>query len=644
MLKLTRYKDNPILSPVEQNQWEHDGAFNGCVAKKDNTYYMVYRALSSAMDYQGQPMKVSSIGLSESSDGFNFGPHKQWIKPEHDWEKYGCEDPRITYLDGEFYIFYTALSTFPFAPQGIKIGLAITRDFKTYKKYPVTTFNSKAMALFPEKINGKYAALLTPHTDLPPSKIGLALFDKQEDIWSSDYWNSWHDNLNSNVLPLLRENGDQVELGSPPVRTQAGWLVIYSYIKNYMTENKIFTVEAVLLDGSNPDKIIGRTDHSLLIPEMHYELHGEVPNIVFPSGALIEKDTLNVYYGAADTRTCIASCSVSELLKEIAPAKKSFSINFDNSGFELVRFEDNPIISPAPELAWQSAGVFNPAAIYDSGKVHILYRAQSADLTSTFGYASSIDGIKIDENLPYPVYIPREDFEKKPHEFGNSGCEDPRLTKIGDRFYVLYTAYNGVTNPRIAMSSISADDFLNRNWNWTKPKLISLEGFDDKDACVVQGKKPGTYLWFHRLGDSIWLEISDTIELGENNFLTGTVIAYPRKNKWDNLKIGLAGPPNETDEGWLMIYHGVSNPGSVYRVGAMLLDYQDPTKIIARIDEPIFEPVMKYELEGQVPNVVFPCGHVIIDDVLYAYYGGADKVLGVAGVPVKNLMKKLLRR
>jgi predicted GH43/DUF377 family glycosyl hydrolase len=644
MIQLQRFSGNPILVPDPKNSWEHDGSFNGCVTKKDDAYHMVYRALSSEKQQGGVNMKVSTVGYAVSADGRHFASRKQIIAPTEDWEIYGCEDPRITWFEDSYYIFYTALSVFPFTAYGIKLAVAKTKDFQTFEKYPVTTFNSKAMGLFPERVGGKMAALLTPHTDMHPAKIALALFDREQDIWSPYYWEEWYENMNEHIIPLLRDIRDQVELGAPPVKTPDGWLVIYSYIKNYLSDDKKFGIEAILLDLNDPRKIIGRTEDSLMLPETEYELKGDVPNVVFPSGALINGDTLNVYYGAADTRVCLATCSVSELVNNLKSQQKSFSINYNTNDTKLIRYEGNPIISPSLELEWQSAGTFNPAAIYEQEKVHILYRAQSINGTSTFGYATSKDGFTIDENLDYPIYMPREDFEKKPHPTGNSGCEDPRISRIGDRYYVLYTAYNGVSSPRVAITSIKVDDFLNRRWNWDLPKLISLPTADDKDACVVAGKLPNTYLWFHRLGDSIWMEQTNHMDFQKDTYLAGSVLIYPRNNKWDNLKLGIAGPPVETKDGWLLIYHGVSVPGNIYKVGAVLLDLQNPTKILARIDDPIFEPEMPYEKTGQIPNVVFPCGHVIIKDILFTYYGGADKVLGVATIPLENLLKKLLGR
>ncbi len=641
MATLTRVQENPILTPNPQFQWEHDGTFNGCVVHVDGVYHMVYRAFSSLTQHNGIQMQVSSIGYAQSTDGIHFSEHRQIIAPTEDWEIYGCEDPRITYMDGKYYIFYTALSVYPFSAYGIKLALAVTKDFQTFEKHPVTTFNSKAMALFPEKIDGKFAALLTINTDLPPAKIALAVFDHEEDMWSPAFWQEWNDNANSHIIALLRDIRDQVELGAPPLRTEHGWLVIYSYIKNYMSNDKIFGIEAVLLDLKDPRKILGRTQLPILTPEEKYELEGNVPNVIFPSGAVVTDGRLFVYYGAADTVEAVASCHLDSLLDQVKPIEGTLTTESVDSR-KFARFEGNPIIVPAVELDWQKQGTFNPAAVYEDGKVHIVYRAQAADGTSTFGYASSRDGFHIDENLNYPIYVPRESFEMKTHPNGNSGCEDPRLTKIDDRLYLTYTAFDGTNPPRVALSSIALSDFLQKKWNWDKPKLISPPGIDDKDACIVKKVNGDGYVAFHRLGDALWLDRLRDLDFPEKKYLTGGIIAQARKNKWDNIKIGISAPPIETERGWILLYHGVSDPGFMYKVGAMLLDFDDPRKILARTDEPLLEPEKLYEIKGVVPNVVFPCGSVVIQDVIYLYYGGADFVVGVATMPVKTLLDILL--
>lgn len=636
MATLNRVPQNPILTPNPENDWEAEGAFNGCTVYANGKFHMVYRAISKKKMQHGIEMNVSTVGYAQSDDGINFTGHKQIIKPEKDWEIYGCEDPRITFMDGKFYIFYTALSVYPFAAYGIKLAIAITTDFENFEKHPATTFNSKAMALFPEKIDGKYAALLTINTDLPPGKIALAHFNKEEDIWSPAHWTEWYDNANNYTIPLLRKAQDQVELGAPPIKTGQGWLVIYSYIQNYYSNKKVFGIEAALLDLEEPRTIIGRTTLPLLTPEAEYELEGDVPNVVFPSGALVKDDLLYVYYGAADERVALATMHLASLIDQIKPVED------EHRKEKFVRYDGNPILVPHESHDWQKNGVFNPAAIYENGLVHILFRAQGADGVSQVGLAISKDGIHIDEVLDEPIYVPREPFEKPIRDGVNSGCEDPRVSRIDDRIYITYTGYDGVNPPRVALSSIAVNDFLERKWNWDTPKLISPPGVDDKDACIVKRVNGEGYVAFHRLGDAMWLDFLRDLDFPEKKYLTGGIIAQARKNNWDNVKVGIAGPPIETEKGWLLLYHAVCNPGFIYKVGAMLLDYEDPRIVLARSNEPIFEPEMPYELEGVIPNVVFPCGTAVISDTIYMYYGGADLVTGVATMSLSALLENLL--
>ena len=350
MLTLSRSPKNPILLPGN-NDWERKAAFNGSVVEHDGVYHMVYRAQSVMTYYQGNSMSLSTVGYATSTDGVTFEGHRQLLKPEKDWDIYGCEDPRITFFEGKFYIFYTALSNYPFSAPGIKVGVAITKDFKTIEeRHLVTPFNAKAMGLFPERINGKIAVILAANTDLPPAKIGIALFDKEEELWDQEYWENWYSFLDDHsLLSLLREPKDQVEVGAVPLKVDNGWLLIYSYIRDYHSDNKIFGIEAALLDPDDPKKLIARTSDALLTPEKDYELYGDVPNIVFPSGAVISNNTLNVYYGGADTNVCVASCRLSELLDSMMPSGQPPEKHQESEVY-LERFEENPIINPIPCL------------------------------------------------------------------------------------------------------------------------------------------------------------------------------------------------------------------------------------------------------------------------------------------------------
>ena len=249
MIRVKRFIGNPILSPNPQNNWEKKAAFNPSPVVSENKTYILYRAEGFGERIGDKVLDLSTIGVAESTDKINFTNRRQLIKNEYDFEKFGCEDPRVTKIDDKFYIFYTALSKFPPDASSIRVAVAISKDLKTIdEKHLVTPFNAKAMALFPRKIKGYFAAILTADTDVLPSKIGIAYFKEEEQIWDEQYWQNWYRKIDHNVLPLLRSTDDQVEVGAVPIETEKGWLFIYSYIKNYTSSQKIFGIEAVLLD------------------------------------------------------------------------------------------------------------------------------------------------------------------------------------------------------------------------------------------------------------------------------------------------------------------------------------------------------------------------------------------------------------
>ena len=637
MVDMRRSLENPILIPYSENTWEADGAFNGCPIRDGGKIHFVYRAVSAPQTIAGNELPVSTVGYAFGYDGIHFGNRRQFVKPEYDWEQFGCEDPRVTKMNGKYYIFYTALSAFPFCAACIKVGVAITRDFKKIsEKHLVTPFNAKAMSLFPEKVAGKYAVVLSVNTDVPPTRIAVAYFDREEQMYSPTYWEGWYSLLDDNIIPLQRGPKDHIEAGAPPIKTKYGWLLIYSYIQNYFSPPAVFGIEAALLDIHNPQRIIARTDKPLLMPQEEYEKYGKVPNIVFPTGAMVNDDMLYIYYGAADTTCAVASCKLETLLEDMLETRiKQIRLN---------RFWGNPVIKPDPKLAWQSRAVFNPTALYEYGRVHLAYRAMTEDNTSVIGFASSADGFTFEDRPPEPIYTPRENFEAKLVPGGNSGCEDPRLTRIDDTIYMLYTAFNGRSEPRVALTHVSVDDFIARCWNWSRPILISQPNVPDKDAAIFPKKINGKYAIFHRLGVSILLDMVDDLKFEGNKWLGGSIIMSPKDELADTEKLGISGPPIETKFGWLLLYHCVSRKTQpmTYYVAAALLDLKDPSKVIARRKVPILEPEMSYELNGQVGNVVFPCGAVIIGEDLFVYYGGGDSVISVATMKVAELMNSLI--
>ena len=633
-----RYSGNPILQPNPDNSWENNAVFNGSIIKKDKQYVLLYRAIGEEVDVDPRKLRLSVIGKAESTDGYKFTGRKIFFRPEHEWEKYGCEDPRITKIDDQYLIFYTALSNYPPTYSGIHTGVALSKDLNSvYQKHLVTPFNAKATVMFPEKINGLYTVLLTVNTDKPPTYIAYAQFEKLETLWDMNFWNKWYKDIDQYIIPLRRVNSDGVEVGATPLKTSAGWVLIYSYIKHYFSSRikKEFRIEAVLLDLNNPQKIVGRISGPLFVPQESYERSGNVPDIVFPEGTLIENNKVKVYYGAADTNCALGEANLSEFMR-------SFEVNSPGT-VKCQKFPHNPLLQPVPEHQCESKAVFNPTAIELEGKVYLIYRTTSESNLSNLGMAISNDGLLIDERLTQPIYPMRTKFEKPASAGKPGGCEDPRITRIENTLYMLYTAHDGAL-PRLALTSITVSDFLERKWDkWAYPKIISPPMMADKDGMLFPEKINGKYVLFHRIEPNICIEHIDDLNFTTSSFLKISNVITPHNRTWDEAKIGISTPPLKTKEGWIIFYHGISRIDGHYRVGVLLLDLLDVTKVIGWTPYPILEPETHFEKRGITNNVVFPCGYVLKGDTIILYYGGADKVVCGATISLKILIDYVLK-
>ena len=288
---------------------------------------------------------------------------------------------------------------------------------------------------------------------------------------------------------------------------------------------------------------------------------------------------------------------------------------------KLTRFSGNPILKPTKKSDWECGAVFNTAAVFDGKLVHLLYRAicNYDTYISKIGHAVSEDGFSF-KRFDQPVFEPQEHYERH-------GCEDPRITQIDGKFYMTYTAlssraFSGTGN-RVALASTE-------NFRDFKRHGIILPDMENKDAVIFPEKVNGKYVMYHRIFPDIWIAYSDNLE----EWYGFKIVMQPRAGLWDCKKIGAGPPPIKTDRGWLLFYHGVSGvrDDRVYCLGVALFDLDDPSKLIARQEEPIIEPVEKWELEGDVPKVVFQCGAIEKDGKYFVYYGGADTVIGVATV------------
>jgi predicted GH43/DUF377 family glycosyl hydrolase len=635
MFNVTRDPRNPLIDPDANTPWLAEAAFNPSPVMQGGKLHLLFRAASHPALFHNRTLELSTIGIATSADGTTFDTPRQLIIPSEPWDAYGCEDPRVTKLGDTYYIFYTALGGYPFGPDNIKVGVAITKDLETIDaKHLVTPFNAKAMALFPERHGGKLRAILTVDSDCPPSKIAIAEFDHPEDMWSPHYWDRWYRTLGDHTLTLTRGDTDHVEVGAPPIWTAEGWLLLYSHIQNYFTDQKVFGIEAALLDHDSPTKVLRRTVFPFMVPEEGYERYGRLPKIIFPSGALRHGDRLTVYYGGTDTNSCRATLSFSGLLA---------SMSLDGTIKQHVnRSPKNPILGPIAEHPWEASHVLNPTAVELEGETHILYRAVGPENTSVIGLARSKDGVNIDQRLAEPIYVPRAKFEQKAGgPTDNSGCEDARVVRIGERLYVTYTAYNSVTVPRVAESSISVKDFLAHNWDaWTMPELVSPEGIDDKDACLFPERIDGKYMVLHRISGHVCADYVEQLNFRSEKLTRCIQVFGARPGMWDSQKVGIAGPPIKTSSGWVLFYHGITDAHE-YCLGAVLLDRRDPTKVLGRSSQPIMTPVETWEREGWISNVIFPCGQVVRDGTVYLYYGGADHVVGVATIDLDELVSNL---
>jgi predicted GH43/DUF377 family glycosyl hydrolase len=296
----------------------------------------------------------------------------------------------------------------------------------------------------------------------------------------------------------------------------------------------------------------------------------------------------------------------------------------------MKRFEGNPILQPIESNPWESRLVFNAAVVRVGKQFHIMYRAMGNDGISRIGYAASSDGYVIDERSSIPVFEPGNKAEAY-------GCEDPRLTLFNDKILMAYTALTETDHEQIyqiSLTSISVDDFLRKQWKWSE-RVLPFRGIRNKDGVIFPRKIGGRYVMFHRLEPDMCVAYSEDFR----RWYDIRSLMRPRTKSWDCWKIGAAGPPIELNEGWLVIYHGVSFE-KVYSLGVLLLERDNPENILYRSETPILTPVTDYERFGKVPNVVFSCGNALINDEVLVYYGGADSVVGVATYELNELLPK----
>jgi len=295
---LRRIEQNPIIS-AEDIPFTCNTVFNGSPAKIGNEYFILIRV-------EGQ-RGYSLLALGRSKNGYEFEIERKPVMvpseegPYSKYEAAGIEDPRVTVLDGTIYVLYTAFSRY-----GPVMALARTEDFMTYERLGIVSEpGNKDGVLFPSKVRGRYARLDRPIGN----EVGSIWVSYSEDLLN------WGE---SDVVITPRQGyWDSYRIGASavPLRTDEGWLEIYHGVK--MTSGgPIYRAGVVLLDLEDPSRVIGRSTVPVLSPREDYERIGDVNNVVFVSGAILEADkSVKVYYGAADTAICVATAPLDELVQ-----------------------------------------------------------------------------------------------------------------------------------------------------------------------------------------------------------------------------------------------------------------------------------------------------------------------------------------
>ena len=322
-MKLKRYRGDPILEKNQENDWERGSVLNPGMIYENGIFRMVYRATNDVHpEIEGEYM--SSLGYAESTDGKHFQRFEEpLIAPTEGYENgLGCEDPRVTKIDGIYYLYYTAVGGHGHE-QKVRVALATSKDFIHWNKHGIVgpDLFSKAACLFPEKINGKYTMLFTIELESPKATILMAQFDNIYDLFfpSKEKMNRIvNEGYEDHVVFRPRE-GRGNEVGAVPIKTPNGWLFIYSALTT-VDDHTEWSISAALLDLKDPRKILASIDN-LLKPETEEELHGVVNNVTFPEGAVVVGDELYVYYGSGDQGICLATCNLKELLHHLEVEK-----------------------------------------------------------------------------------------------------------------------------------------------------------------------------------------------------------------------------------------------------------------------------------------------------------------------------------
>jgi predicted GH43/DUF377 family glycosyl hydrolase len=291
-VKFKRYPQNPLLYPNPLHRWEAMNVFNCAVTVHNGLYHMLYRA--QGVDF------VSSIGYAVSVDGIDWNRMERPVfAPHNGREDYrGVEDPRVTELDGRFYMCYTAYGENSYYPM-----IAVSDNLITWEDIgPLEKDRNKDHVLFPEKVGGRYAIL----------------HRRPSDIWLgySDDLRNWGDHaviMSPRSVEATPDGWDSKSIGGNglPIKTEHGWLLIY----HGYGEDHIYRHGVALLDLEDPTKVINRPKAHIMEPMETWEIRGDVPNVVFSCANVVVGDTVRMYYAGADRAIGLATAPLADLIE-----------------------------------------------------------------------------------------------------------------------------------------------------------------------------------------------------------------------------------------------------------------------------------------------------------------------------------------
>jgi beta-1,2-mannobiose phosphorylase / 1,2-beta-oligomannan phosphorylase len=355
---------------------------------------------------------------------------------------------------------------------------------------------------------------------------------------------------------------------------------------------------------------------------------------------------------------------------------------------DIKRWDGNPVLQPMPDMPWASEQTRNPGVIYDQGKFRMVFTGACRQMDESgenmivrnlwLGYAESTDGFNFEYNTE-PFYKPAENLG----EWDHGTVEDTRITRIDGKNYIVYAGRaltldeERLGDPWSGQTPPAPHPTWTRNYrrcgilttdDWKSVETlgpVTSEHLSDANVVLFPEKIGGKYCMFHRptpfmpwvfplkyAPACMWIGFSDDLlnwgsnELGmpwqvdDDIYMEDYCLIRPEQ-PWEVVKVGAAGVPIPTDEGWLTFYHAVDRKG-VYRTGIMLLDREDPRKVIARDPDPIMEPTFDYEVEGTYPSCIFPCAQLVVEDEIFIYYGAGDVRCCVATIKLKEVLDHVL--